>query len=99
MEVITIESTAFNEILRRLEDIATHLNKLSKGQSLDEVWLDDEEFCDVLKISKKTSWRYRENGSISYSQIGNKIYYHALDIEAFLMSHYIKSPRTKRREE
>jgi hypothetical protein len=73
MNVITIQSEAFQEIVKKLEEINTRLN--SKEKEPKEVWLDNQEFIQVLKISKRTAQHYRDEGMISFSQVGHKIYY------------------------
>lgn len=55
-----------------------------------EQWIDNEEFLKRLGISRKTGQTYRDQRLISYSQVGNKIYYRNKDIEEFLLKHHIK---------
>lgn len=93
MEVITMESDAFKQILRQLEEIKLGLDKKAKQSPLSNSWLDNNEVCALLKISKRTLQSYRDEGDIPFSQIGAKIYYQASDIEAFLKKHYKKSFR------
>jgi hypothetical protein len=73
MEVVTIQSQAFQEIIAKLEAINTRLS--AKEKEPKEKWLDNQEFMQLLKISKRTAQHYRDSGLISFSQVGNKIYY------------------------
>jgi len=50
-------------------------------------WLNNEEFLEVLKISKRTAQHYRTNGIISFSQVGRKIYYRISDVQELLERH------------
>lgn len=89
MEVVTIQSEAFQEIIAKIEAIN---NKLSqKEKQPKEQWLDNKELMDLLKISKRTAQHYRDSGLISFSQVGNKIYYKLTDIEELMKKHYNKS--------
>jgi hypothetical protein len=87
MEVITIESEAFQQILKQLEEIkAGVLDKEKK--TLAALWLDNDEVAALLKVSKRTLQNYRDEGAIPFSQVGAKIYYRSFDIENFLQRHY-----------
>ncbi|MBS0645866.1 MAG: helix-turn-helix domain-containing protein, partial [Verrucomicrobia bacterium] len=56
-----------------------------------EKWLDNQELMLMLKISKRTAQHYRDSGLISFSQVGNKIYYKLSDVEELLKAHYNKA--------
>ena len=90
MNVITIESEAFQQIVKRLEAINEKLNKEKGTSPLSEVWMDNQDVCELLHISKRTLQHYRDSGKLPFSQIGAKIYYKASDIDAFLQSNYTK---------
>jgi len=89
MEVVTIQSAAFQEIVGKLEAINNRLN--AKEKEPKEKWLDNQELMQLLKISKRTAQHYRDSGLISFSQVGNKIYYKLSDVEELLKSHYNKA--------
>ena len=90
MQVITIESEAFQKIVDRLEAISTKLNQQKDTTPLSDVWMDNQDVCELLHISKRTLQHYRDSGKLPFSQIGAKIYYKAADIDEFLQSHYTK---------
>ncbi|MBL7801542.1 MAG: helix-turn-helix domain-containing protein, partial [Chitinophagales bacterium] len=73
MEVITIQSEAFQELVKKMDEIQTKLT--AKEKEPKEIWLDNQEFIQLLKISKRTAQHYRDTGMISFSQVGSKIYY------------------------
>jgi hypothetical protein len=89
MEVVTIQSQAFQELVNKLDAINNRLN--SKEKEPKEKWLDNQELMLLLKISKRTAQHYRDTGLISFSQVGNKIYYKLSDVEELLKSHYNKA--------
>lgn len=94
MEVITIQSEAFQELVGKIEAINFRLTQKEKQPK--EQWLDNKEFMELLKISKRTAQHYRDNGLISFSQVGSKIYYKLSDIEELMKKHYNKSFATKK---
>lgn len=89
MEVISIESQAYRELVNKLDAIHQRLSEKEK-QPKDQ-WLDNQELMQLLKISKRTAQSYRDSGLISFSQVGNKIYYRLNDVEDLLKRHYNKS--------
>ena len=52
-------------------------------------WLDNQDVCDVLGISKRTLQTYREKGLLPFSRIRHKIFYKPEDVGKLLQSsHY-----------
>ena len=92
MEVITIESDAFTEIVKMLNGLNDKFNKLEFDAKypLSERWLDNQEVAQLLNVSKRTLQMYRDENLIAFSQVGNKMYYRTTDIEQFLKDNYNK---------
>jgi len=90
MQVITIESQAFQKLLDQLEAIHLKLDKEKSTTPLSDIWMDNQDVCELLHISKRTLQHYRDSDKLPFSQIGAKIYYKASDIDAFLNNHYKK---------
>lgn len=90
MDVITIESNAFNHIVGRLDKIENRIAEILKESQypLSERWLDNEQVCRLLMISKRLLQMYRDEKKIPFSQINHKIYYKASDIQKFLSKNY-----------
>lgn len=91
MEVIVIQSEAFQQIIRKIEEVKTMICEVKNKQPFTEIWLDNKQVCELLGISTRTLQSYRDEGKIGFSQIGSKIYYKASDIESFLNKHYNKA--------
>lgn len=102
MEVITIENQAFSKLLNNLENLTREIHsqnqsgKPSKEQALpkgkltpNDQWLDNEEVCKILKVTKRTLQNYRDNFILPYSQIGRKVYYKESAVQALLEKNYI----------
>lgn len=95
MQVITIESDAFQKIVHQLEAINTKLNQQKDTTPLSDVWMDNQDVCELLHISKRTLQHYRDSNKLPFSQIGAKIYYKASDVDAFLQESYTGSLKKK----
>jgi len=93
MEVITISTKAFQAIIDRIDQISHKLDTQNPQPVLNEVWIDIQEACFLLKISKRTLQKYRSEGMLPYSQINGKIYFKAKDIENHLENNYKKFRR------
>jgi len=90
MEVITIETKAFQQIVNSISELKEILIRKARQNPLSDTWLDVAETCILLKISKRTLQKYRDNGVLPFSQISGKIYFPASDIEEHLKKHYNK---------
>ena len=85
MDVIVMESGAFQALMDKIESIEKYIcHAEPEKPPLQEIWLDNEAVCAYLKISKRTLQRYRSNGVITYSLIGRKTYYTISEIKRLL---------------
>ena len=84
MEVIAIEGKTFELIKERFEAFAKQIKQWCGADHPNNTWLDNQEVCNLLNISKRTLQYYRNTGKLSFSQINSKCYYKASDIEKLL---------------
>ncbi len=92
MEVITIESQVFKELVAKINTIFKFVTtKCSKAEEKPEDgWVDSYEVCTFLKISTKTLQRLRAADEISYSKIRGKNYYRISEIQRLLNDNIIR---------
>jgi exonuclease VII small subunit len=85
MEIINIEARAFEAMAAQFEQFVKRVETLCvrKDKSLRK-WLDNQDVCLLLNISKRTLQTYRDNGTLPYSQIGHRMYYKTEDVEKVL---------------
>ena len=62
------------KIERNVVEIAAKM-KLGYKLNPDNIFFDSQEFMLLMNISKRTAQQWRDNNTIGYSQVGNKIYY------------------------
>ena len=94
MEVITIDSEAFKELIRKIDSITGYIRNndtSSTSKELDEVWVDSYEVCTFLRISERTLQRLRSNQLISYSILSGKTYYTIREIKRILQERLVKT--------
>lgn len=93
MEVVVIEKSVFEEINKELEQLLKQTESVAKAhQSIcqKEKWLDTQEVCLLLGISKRALQNYKDKGLLPHSYIHRKNYYKYSDIEIFLAENTIK---------
>lgn len=90
------KSTNVNQgVLRnRVGESSKHL---ATATSPAQTWLDNQEFCVLLKISKRTAQNYRDKGIVAFSQIGSKVYYKLSDVHDLLESNRLAPLRNSKR--
>lgn len=71
------------------------MNEKSKASFGNERFLTDKEVSAWLKVSRRTLQDYRNNGMVSYCQLGGKILYKESDIEKLVMGGYRNAYRTE----
>ena len=88
MNAIIITKEEFDQILVKLDEIREGLHKPVNPSPTQERYLTNAEVCDLLKVSRRTLQRYRDEGRIAFSQVGATIRYKAADVERFLHDNY-----------
>ena len=91
MEVYILSKAQFSELTTRLDELQNLLN--NQSATTKKGFMDNEEFLEFMGISKRTAQSWRDDGKISFSQVGNKIYYKAVDVDKLLAENYNKSFR------
>jgi len=87
MEIVTIEKRTFELWKQRFENFVGRVDALCVPlRRKRDKWLGNCETCRLLNVSARTMQTYRDTGKLPYSQINNKIYYKASDVETFLLS-------------
>ena len=86
MEAIILSSQQYTDLVNRLNALSEQLKE--KQKKPEDIFLDNQEFLQLMHISKRTAQTWRDSGVISYSQIGSKIYYRMSDVQQLLDKNY-----------
>ena len=81
-------AVGFMEQLDSMLDGIESMNEKSKASFGNERFMTDKEVSAWLKVSRRTLPDYRNNGMVSYYQLGGKILYKESDIEKLVMGGY-----------
>ncbi len=73
-------------LLSQVELVQRKVDKLGNNDNVinDEVLLDNQDLCLLLKVSKRTLQRFRSSGKLPYKRIGKKTYYLESDVHKFI---------------
>ncbi len=82
----------FKEIQEQLKNLTVILKEKQK-MNPEDLFCDNQEFMQIMNISKRTAQLWRDTGYIGFSQLGNKIYYRITDIQSLLNENY--NPKIK----
>ncbi|MDD2437668.1 MAG: helix-turn-helix domain-containing protein [Massilibacteroides sp.] len=88
MEIISMNIKVFDTLTHCVEDIEEKAERLYRRQE-DlglKKWLDNQDVCEILDITKRTLQSYREKGLLPYSRIEHKIHYRPEDVQKLLQS-------------
>jgi len=87
MEVIAIQKSALDgmkndimELLEMTENVTRKYIPIFK----EEKWLDNQEVCLMMNITKRTLQTYKDKGLLPYSKLNRKNYYKLSDVQALL---------------
>ena len=87
MEVIAIQKSALagmqnelRELLEMTENAIRRYTPIFK----EEKWLDNQEVCLMMNITKRTLQTYKDKGLLPYSKLNRKNYYKRSDVQALL---------------
>lgn len=86
MEIVNIEARTYEAMMERFQATAQRvavLRKRSESKELKE-WLDSQDVCEILSVTKRTVQTLRETGKLGFTMIAHKVYYKREDVKKFL---------------
>ncbi|MBD3905631.1 MULTISPECIES: helix-turn-helix domain-containing protein [Bacteroidota] len=90
MEVIAIQKSVLDGMKNELKALLELTeNATLKYTSIfkEEKWLDNQEVCLMMDITKRTLQTYKDKGLLPYSKLNRKNYYKRSDVQALLEAH------------
>ena len=75
MNLIIVSSEVWKLFMQKIDCIYEYVNAQAQRETAAQPdplkeWVDNDEACEILKVSKRTMQRLRSNGQISYSLRG-----------------------------
>ena len=92
MDVITIETQAFKELMAKINTIAKFVATIQAkaDEEPTDIWVDNYEVCTFLKVSPKTLQRLRAANLVAYSRIRGKNFYKISEIKRLMDNNIIR---------
>lgn len=87
MEVIAIQKSALDGMKNELKELLEITKSATEKYTSifnEEKWLDNQEVCLMMSITKRTLQTYKDKGLLSYSRLNRKNYYKLSDVKALL---------------
>ncbi len=86
MDIVNVEARTFEAMMSRFETFAEKVDALCRtgGEKTLQKWLDNQEVCQILNISKRTLQTMRDNGTLPHTRIEHKMYYRPEDVERLI---------------
>lgn len=87
MEVIAIQKSALDGMkneLKALLELTENATQKYTPIFKEEQWLDNQEVCLMMNITKRTLQTYKSKGLLPYSKLNRKNYYKRSDVQALL---------------
>ena len=89
MQAVIFTQEQYDNLVKRLDEIQSALPNAQKTK--EETVLDNQQFLQLMKVSKRTAQSWRDEGIITFSQVGSKIYYQMSDVQKLLETHKRKA--------
>jgi len=87
----TSKDEKHGEIVSRLDRIIGLLSDLRKDSLVEEAvaeaakeYYTNDDLCRILRVSKRTLARYRQQKLIGYYMVRGKVYYKVAEVQSFL---------------
>lgn len=86
MEIITMESTAYKELVEKIDRIAGYVreSEREKKKDMPDVWLNKEQVMSLLGISRRTLQRLRESKRLGYAIFRGACRYRLSEVERLI---------------
>ncbi|MFB6317305.1 helix-turn-helix domain-containing protein [Saccharicrinis sp. FJH54] len=90
MDFKLIEEKDLNKIIGKIDQLQSTIDSMGQKNvnPLTDKWLDNQEVCELLHMSRRKLQDMRDKSEIQFSKIGGKIYYKASDVENLLNQNY-----------
>jgi hypothetical protein len=86
MEIVNIDAKTFESMLSKFEKFASRMEAFCRQNDDMDIreWMDNQDVCQLLNISPRTLQTLRDNRTLAYSRINNKLYYKPSDVKEII---------------
>ncbi|MDR1583878.1 MAG: helix-turn-helix domain-containing protein [Prevotellaceae bacterium] len=86
MEIVNIEAHTFEAMMNRFEALTQRVETICKDYKGNErkKWLDSQDVCVILNVSKRKLQYLRDKGELGYTMIAHKVFYRPEDVQGMI---------------
>lgn len=98
-DIMGSSSSEICELFHAIEKAKTYIDASVEKQKLtlsDEVFLDNHDVCELLRLSPRTLQDYRDKRLIAFYKVEGKILYKMSDIQKMLETNYYDAWKQRR---
>jgi hypothetical protein len=92
MEYYEKTAKQIQQLLDKVDEISSMI-KTRSGFDAEDMYIDNNEFLQLFKVSRRTAQHWRDSGIIGHTMIGSKIYYCLADVQKMMKENH--KPSTK----
>ncbi len=86
MKLIIVSSEVWKLFMQKIDRIYEYVNTQAQRETAaqpdpSKEWIDNDEACEILKVSRRTMQRLRSKGQITYSLRGGMVRYTRAEID------------------
>lgn len=81
---VLIKEDALNNITGKIAVLIKEIEELKKQKPIDKKYYSNQELRELLQVNNKQIRKYRNDGLLSYHQVGGKYWYEASEVMRFL---------------
>lgn len=89
MEITVLDSQILKALHREIKEVSQLIEEITspyKALQQSNKWLDQQEACQLLGISKRTLQTYRAKRILAATQINRKNYFRLVDVEKLMQT-------------
>ena len=90
-----ITETDFNQLMGKIDLMEKKIDALTKNGFGGKQLYTIKDACELLQVSTRTLQKYRDEGMVGFTQVGDKIYFKQADIDTFLNGNRVEAFRKK----
>jgi len=89
--MILLEQQEITKLADQFEALVKKVDSLLMKEVQNTAVFSIDEVCSQLNVCKRTLQKYRDEGKISFSHVGDKIFFQKSDINEFLEKHRVEA--------
>ena len=83
-EMLLIEKQMWDTLVSRVQDLTLQISHIQEKLSVSPQYYSNKELRELLNVEEKLIRKYREQGLLDYSKVGDKYLYSQHDVIEFL---------------